>query len=163
MPSFDVVSEVAMQEVNNAVQSVIREITQRYDFKGSNSSLELDIKESIITVIADDDYKLKAIQDMLRISITKRQIDPKVLDFQKEQPASGNTLRQIVKIKQGIDSDVAKTITKEIKNNKLKVQASIRGEAVRVEGKKRDDLQECIAFLRTLKLDIPLQFNNFRD
>jgi uncharacterized protein YajQ (UPF0234 family) len=161
MPSFDIVSKTDLQEVENAVQSVKKEIAQRYDFKGSASSIER--KEAEITIIADDDYKLNAIHDLLKVHITRRKIDAKALEFEKEQKASGNTLRQIVKVKQGIDSDTAKKIIKEIKAQKFKAQASIRGEEVRVEGKKRDDLQEVIAFVKGLKIDLPLQFINFRD
>jgi len=161
MPSFDIVSKTDLQEVENAVQSVKKEIAQRYDFKGS--AAKIDRNEAEITIIADDDYKLEAIHDMLKVHITRRKLDAKSLDFEKPQKASGNTLRQIVKVKQGIDSDTAKKIVKEIKAEKFKVQASIRGEEVRVDGKKRDDLQEVIAFVRDMKIDLPLQFINFRD
>ncbi|MFN7038937.1 MAG: YajQ family cyclic di-GMP-binding protein [Alphaproteobacteria bacterium] len=161
MPSFDVVSKVDLQEIDNAVNSVKREITQRYDFKNSNSSI--DIKEEEITIIADDDYKLSAITDMLKVHVTKRNLDARSLDFQTTSKASGNAIRQVVKVKQGIESEIAKKIVKDIKAEKFKVQASIRGEELRVEGKKRDDLQEVINFLKQQKLDLPLQFINFRD
>lgn len=161
MPSFDIVSKTDLQEVENAVQSVKKEIAQRYDFKGSVASIER--KEAEITVIADDSYKLGAIHDMLKVHITRRKIDATALDFGKEEKASGNTIRQVITIKQGVDSDTAKKIVKEIKNAKLKVQSSIRGDELRVEGKKRDDLQEAIAFVKSLNLDLPLQYINFRD
>lgn len=161
MPSFDVVSKTDMQEVDNAVNSVKREIDQRYDFKGSNSSIER--KDSDITIVADDDYKLGAIIDMVKVHFTRRNIDPRALDMGKVEKASGNALRQVVKVKQGIDSDSAKKIVKMIKDEKFKVQASIRSDEVRIEGKKRDDLQEVISFLKNSKVDLPLQFINFRD
>jgi uncharacterized protein YajQ (UPF0234 family) len=161
MPSFDVVSKTDLQEIDNAVNSVTREIIQRYDFKGSNSSVER--KDEEITILADDDYKLGAIQDMLKVHVTRRSLDARVLDFQKVQKATGNSFRQVVKIKQGIESETAKKIVKEIKSEKLKVQASIRGDELRIEGKKRDDLQDAIAFIKTLNIDIPLQYINFRD
>jgi uncharacterized protein YajQ (UPF0234 family) len=161
MPSFDIVSKTDLQEVDNAVNSTAREIGSRYDFKGSSSSIER--KEEEITIIADDDYKLKAIQDMLKVHITKRNLDAKALDFQNPQKASGNTLRQVVKVKQGIESEIAKKIVKEIKDKKFKVQASIRGEELRVEGKDRDILQDVIAFVKQMNLNLPVQFTNYRD
>lgn len=161
MPSFDIVSETDMQEVGNAIQGVRREIEQRYDFKGSKSSIELTKEE--ITILADDDHKLTAIHDLLKVYITRRKLDTQALEFKNKEAASGNMVRQKVIIKQGVDQDTAKQITKEIKNAKLKVQASIQGDTVRVSGKKRDDLQEAIAFVRSLPLELPLQFNNFRD
>lgn len=161
MPSFDVVSKTDLQEVDNALNSVAREIATRYDFKGSKSSIER--KEEEITIIADDNYKLEAIQDMLKVHITRRQLDSKALDFGTTQKAASNTLRQVVKIKQGVESDIAKKIVKEIKAEKLKVQASIRGDELRIEGKKRDDLQEAIAFIKKMDLPLPLQYSNFRD
>lgn len=161
MPSFDIVSKVDLQEVDNAINSVIKEIGQRYDFKGSKSSVEREKEE--ITVIADDNYKLEQIHGMLKAHFTRRKIDAKSLDFGKTEQAAGNTLRQKIKVKQGVDSDSAKQIVKEIKAQKLKVQASIRSDEVRVEGKKIDDLQDVIAFLRGIEVDVPLQFINFRD
>ncbi len=161
MPSFDIVSKTDMQEVDNAINSVCREIAQRYDFKDSKS--EVTRKDNEITIIADDNYKLEQIQAMIKVHITRRKIDAKALDFAKEEMASGNCLRQKITVKQGIDSDTAKLIVKEIKNSKMKVQASIRGEEVRVEGKKRDDLQEAIALVKTMTIALPVQFVNFRD
>ncbi len=161
MPSFDIVSRADMQEVDNAVNGVQREIDQRYDFKGTNCSVER--KEQDITVLADDDYKLKAIQDMIKVHATRRQLDPKSFEFTKAEKASGNTLRQVIKVRQGIDQDNAKKIVKAIKDSKMKVQASIRGEEVRIDGKKRDDLQEAIGLLKEMQIDLALQYVNFRD
>jgi uncharacterized protein YajQ (UPF0234 family) len=161
MPTFDIVSKVDMQEIDNALNSVRREIEQRYDFKGSKCSIEQE--ENDLTVLADDNYKLEQIHAMLKVHMTRRKIDPKSLDFAKVETASGNCLRQKITIKQGIESEVAKQITKEIKNSKLKVQASIRGDEVRVDGKKRDDLQEAMALIRGMDLPVPVQFINFRD
>jgi uncharacterized protein YajQ (UPF0234 family) len=161
MPSFDIVSKVDIQEVDNAVNSVLREVAQRYDFKGSNCTVILD--DSEITVNADDDYKLDQIQGMLKGHFTKRKIDAKSLDFGKADMASGNSVRQKIKIKQGIDADNAKKLVKDIKSSKIKVQASIRGEEVRIDGKKRDDLQNVISMIKESNIDLPLQFINFRD
>jgi uncharacterized protein YajQ (UPF0234 family) len=161
MPSFDVVSKVDLQEVDNAVNSVLREVEQRYDFKGSKCNVKRDDHE--ITVLADTNYMLEQIQDMLKVHFLRRKVDPKSLDFEKPEMASGNALRQKITVKQGIDSDTAKIITKDIKSSKLKVQASIRGEEVRIDGKKRDDLQEAMAHIKTLNIEIPVQFINFRD
>lgn len=160
MPSFDIVSKIDLQEVDNAVNSAKREIDQRYDFKGTKCSVER--KEEEITIIADDEHKRKAIEDILKVHFTRRKIDPKALSFEKPQSASGNTLRQVVKIKQGVDQDTAKKIVKFIKDGKMKVQASIRGDEVRVDGKKIDDLQEVISSVKTMEVDLPLQYINFR-
>lgn len=163
MPSFDIVCKVNMQEVDNAVNSVLRELTNRYDFKGAVFSLEIDNKENKINISAEDEYKLKQIGESLRVYCTKRGIDVTALDFEKEEKASGKGLRQSVKIKQGIDQESAKKIVKQIKDKKIKVQASIRGDEVRVEGKKRDDLQEVMAEVRAMNIGLPTQFINFRD
>lgn len=161
MPSFDIVSQTDIQEVDNALNNVRRTIEQRYDFKGSNCSLERT--ENEIKILADDQYKLDTMADMLKENFVRRKLDAKALDFGKAEKASGNSLRQVVKVKQGIDKDTAKDLVKKIKDSKLKVQASIRGEEVRVEGKKRDDLQDVIALLRTAESNLPLQYVNFRD
>lgn len=163
MPSFDTVSKIDMQEVDNAVNSVLRELTNRYDFKGAKFSLELNSKENTITINAEDDYKLGAIRDSLKSFGVKRGIDPKAFDFQKEEKASGNSLRQIVKLRNGIEQEMAKKITKAIKDSKMKVQASIQGDEVRISGKKRDDLQDAINLIKGSNFDVPLQFINFRD
>jgi len=163
MPSFDIVSKIDMQEIDNAINSVMRELTNRYDFKGIKFSVEVDHKENIIKLAAEDSYKLGAIRDSIKTFGVKRGIDPKAFDFQKEEAASGNTLRQTVKLRNGIEQEVAKEINKQIKEKKLKVQSSIRGDEVRVESKNRDDLQVIMNELRSANYDIPLQFINFRD
>lgn len=163
MPSFDVVSKIDLQEVDNAVNTVMREIGNRYDFKSVKWSIELDKKEKNITIVAESEYCLEQIQNSLKGSFVKRKLDPLSLDFQKEEKASGNSLRQIVKIKEGIEQDIAKQITKYFKQSKLKVQVSIQGDEVRVSGKSRDDLQTSIQEIKGLNLGIPLQFVNFRD
>jgi uncharacterized protein YajQ (UPF0234 family) len=152
-----------LQEVDNAVNSVMRELTNRYDFKGAKFSVTVDQKENTIKIEAEDDYKLGAIRDSLKVFAVKRGIDPKALDFQKEQEAGGNSLRQEVKLRNGIEQEIAKKITKHIKDTKMKVQASIKGDEVRIDGKKRDDLQEAITLLKAANFEIPLQFINFRE
>jgi uncharacterized protein YajQ (UPF0234 family) len=163
MPSFDIVSKINIQEIDNAVNSALRELTNRYDFKGVFFSIELKIKENLILIKADSDFKLKAIQESLKTYATKRGIDVRVFDFQKEQPSSHQSLMQEVKLKNGIDQEIAKEIIKNIKNAKVKVQASIKGDEIRVDGKKRDDLQEIISFLKNTDYKTPLQFINFRE
>jgi uncharacterized protein YajQ (UPF0234 family) len=162
MPSFDIVSKTDLSEVENAVQGVVREIGTRFDFKGAkNCSIER--KEEIITINADDDLKLKQMQELLKVYITRRKLDAGALEFKDPQKATGNSLRQEVVVKQGIDQTLAKKIVKEIKDSKMKVQVSIQGDELRVTGKKKDELQEAIAFVRGLKIEQPLQFVNFRD
>ncbi len=161
MPSFDIVSETDLQEIDNALSNVQREVGTRYDFKGSQCSIER--KEADITIVADDEYKRDQIEQMLKGHVTRRNLDAKALDFGKPEAASGNTLRQKVVVKQGIDAETAKKITKAIKDKKMKVQASIQGDAVRVSGKKRDDLQDAIAMVKEMGLELPLQYQNFRD
>jgi cyclic-di-GMP-binding protein len=162
MASFDIVCQIDLQEVDNAVNGVLRELTNRYDFKGANFSLSIDKKDNKITINADDDYKLSQIQASLKANMVKRSIDVRALDFQKEEGASNNSLRQIVNIKQGIDQESSKKIVKDIKSKKLKVQASIRGDEVRVEAKKIDDLQFVMGFIKEQNPDQALQFINFR-
>lgn len=162
MPSFDIVCQVDMQEVDNAVNGVLRELTNRYDFKGAKFSLEIDKKDNKIVLSADDDYKLSQIQASLKANIVNRKIDVRVLEFEKEQQAAQNSLRQIVKIQQGIEQEQAKKIVKDIKSKKYKVQAAIRGDEIRVEGKKRDDLQNVMSDVKSMNQDLPLQFINFR-
>ncbi len=161
MPSFDIVSEVNLSEADNAVQNVMREISTRYDFKGSKSTVEL--KDGVITIFADDDMKLRQMHEILQGNMQKRGIEPGSLDYQKEEPAAGQSVRQQVKIREGIDKELAKKIVKAIKGEKFKVQVAIQGEELRVTGKKRDDLQEVIAFVKGMKLEQPLQYQNFRD
>lgn len=161
MPSFDIVSKTDLAEVDNALAGVTREISQRFDFKGAKCSVER--AKDTITVLADDDAKLKQMHELLKVHFTRRNVDPKALDFKTVEKASGNTVRQQVDIKQGIDKDLAKQLVKEIKDSKIKVQASIQGDELRVTGKKRDELQEVIALVKKLSVDRPLQFINFRD
>ena len=161
MPSFDIVSETDLNEVDNAVAGMMREIGTRYDFKGSQCSIER--KDAVLTIVADDDLKLRQMHDLLSTYLTRRKIDPGACDLGKPEKAAGNTIRQLVTIKQGIGQDLAKQIVKELKGSKLKVQAAIQGDSLRVTGKKRDDLQQVIAMLKEAKLELPLQYNNFRD
>lgn len=161
MPSFDVVSEVDLAEAANAIQNVMREIATRYDFKGSKSSVEL--KDGLITIHADDDLKLKQMHEILQGNMQKRGIAPGSLDYQKEEKAAGQSVRQTVRLKQGIDKELAKEVVKAVKDGKFKVQASIQGDELRVTGKKRDDLQDAIQLVKSLKIEQPLQYVNFRD
>ncbi len=161
MPSFDIVSRTDPQEVDNAVQGAQREIATRYDFKGSDCSIERS--EASLAIRAEDDFKLKQVQDLLRGHLARRKVDGGAFDFAKPEKASGNTLRQAVNIKQGIERDLAQQIVKAIKGAKLKVQAAIQGDELRISGKKRDDLQEVIALVKELKITQPLQYVNFRD
>ncbi|MCB2113305.1 MAG: YajQ family cyclic di-GMP-binding protein [Parvularculaceae bacterium] len=161
MPSFDIVSEVDMTEADNALKNVMREIGTRYDFKGSKSMVEM--KEGFIAISADDDLKLKQMHELLQGHMQRRGIAPGSLDYQKVEPAAGQSVRQLVKVKEGIDKELARRIVKEIKSGKFKVQVAIQGEELRVTGKKRDDLQEVIAFVKGLAIEQPLQFKNFRD
>ena len=161
MPSFDVVSKTELAEVENAIQGAMREIGTRFDFKGSKCTIER--KEALITLLADDDMKLRQMQELLRGYMVRRKLDASSLEFKDPQAASGNTLRQEVNVKQGIDQTLAKRIVKDIKDSKMKVQVSIQGDELRVSGKKKDDLQDAIAFIRNLKIEQPVQFVNFRD
>jgi uncharacterized protein YajQ (UPF0234 family) len=161
MPSFDIVSKTDLNEVDNAINGARREIDTRFDFKGSKCTMER--KEEAITLLADDDMKLKQMQELLKGYVTRRKLDAGALEFKDPEKASGNAVRQEVVIKQGIDQKLAKEIVKAIKDNKLKVQAAIQGDELRITGKKRDDLQEAIALVRGLKIEQPLQYVNFRD
>ena len=161
MPSFDVVSEVNLAEVDNAVQNVTREISTRYDFKGSKSTVE--VKDGGLNVFADDELKLKQVQEILRGNLSKRGIEPGQLDYGTEEKATGMAVRQRITVKEGIDKETAKKIVKAVKGEKIKVQVAIQGEELRVTGKKRDDLQATMAFIKSMGLEQPVQFKNFRD
>jgi uncharacterized protein YajQ (UPF0234 family) len=161
VPSFDIVSQTDLAEVDNALQNLAREVTQRYDFKGSKSHVER--KENDLVIHADDDLKLKQMHELLQGHLAKRKVEPGVLDYKTPEKAAGQSVRQTVAIKTGIDKELAKQIVKEIKAAKLKVQVAIQGDELRVTGKKRDDLQEAIAYVKSLNLEQPLQFQNFRD
>lgn len=160
--SFDVVSRVDLQEVSNAVQQASKEIATRFDFRGSKSKIEWNDKELLLTLTSDDEGKLRSVVDILETRLVKRRVAVKSLDFQKVEPAAGGTVRQPVKIQQGIDSEKAREIVKAIKDRKLKVQAAIQGDQVRVTGKAKDDLQTAIALLREQDFGVPLQFTNYR-
>jgi hypothetical protein len=161
MPSFDIVSKVDMQEVDNAVNQAKKEIAQRYDFKGSKSSITL--KEGDIVILADEEYKLKAVIDILHSKAHKRGISMKSFDFGKVEDTSGGIVRQTVAIRQGISKDLGREINRIIKNLKLKVQSQMQEDQVRVTGKKIDDLQTAIQTLKEKDLDIDLQFVNMRN
>lgn len=160
--SFDIVSDVNLQEVDNAVNQAIKELSTRFDFKGSKSSIEFLKAEKKIRIIADDDLKLRNVQDILKTRIAARKIPIKSLKFNEPEKAFEGTFRQEIELIQGIPGDKAKQIVRMIKDAKLKVQASIQEDQVRVSGKSKDDLQEVIQMLRTASLDIPLQFTNYR-
>lgn len=161
--SFDIVSEINLQEMDNAVNQAIKEITTRYDFKGTTASVsELNRKDKELTLTADAEPQLDAVKKVLVEKMIKRGIDPKSLDYQKLEHATHNTVRQKVKLKSGIDKDTAKAIQKSVKDLKLKVNISIQGDALRVTGAKKDDLQSVMAHLRSNPPEVPVQFNNFR-
>ncbi|MEW5679747.1 YajQ family cyclic di-GMP-binding protein [Comamonas kerstersii] len=161
MPSFDTVLEADFVEVKNAVENAAKEIGTRFDFKGTSAAIELKDKE--ITMFGDAEFQLQQVEDILRNKLTKRSVDVRFMDVQTPQKIGGDKLKQAVKIKNGIESDLAKKIQKLIKDSKMKVQASIQGDAVRVSGAKRDDLQAAMALIRKDLPDHPLSFNNFRD
>lgn len=158
--SFDIVSEVDLQEVDNAVNQAVKEISQRFDFRGSKSSIELE--NETIKVIGDDDYKLKSVIDVLQTKILKRGLSLKCLDYGKIESASHGTVRQLISIKKGISKDNAKKVIAAIKESKLKVQAQIMDDQVRVSGKNKDDLQLAISKIKGMDFDFDVQFVNFR-
>lgn len=161
MPSFDIVSEVDQQEVKNAVEQANKEVANRFDFKGSDARIEQ--AEYVLTVFADDEFKLDQVQEVLNNKLLRRSVDIKCLEFGKTDKVTGNKVKRTVTVKTGVEIELAKKIVKEIKDSKLKVQASIQGDTVRVTGTKRDLLQEAIALVRKQIADFPLQFQNFRD
>src|SRR5688572_2046845 len=161
MPSFDVVSQVNQQEVKNAVEQTNKEISNRYDFKGSDARVEQT--ENELAVFADDEFKLGQVMDVLRLRLAKRNVDVRALDPGKVEKISGDKVKQAVKLKVGIPQEKAKQIQKLIKDSKLKVQGSVQGDAVRVSGGKKDDLQSAIQLVKGAVTDIPVQFINFRD
>jgi uncharacterized protein YajQ (UPF0234 family) len=158
--SFDIVSQVNMHEIDNAINQSRREIETRFDFKGSKSEIKFEGED--ITLVSDDDFKLRNVVDILESKMIKREIELKALKYSKVEQAAGNTVRQLVTIQQGVDKDLAKDIIKDIKNSKIKVQASVQGDKVRVSGKNRDDLQAVIKLIKDKEYDIPLQFTNYR-
>ena len=161
MPSFDVVSEANQVEVKNAVEQSNKEITTRFDFKGSDARVEQ--KERELTAFADSEFQLSQVRDVLTTKMSKRNVDVRFLDIGKIEKIGGDKVKQVIKIKNGIESEAAKKIQRIIKDSKTKVQASIQGDALRVTGAKRDDLQATMALLRKEVTDLPLEFNNFGD
>ena len=163
MPSFDVVNKVDLTEVSNAVNNASKEILQRYDFRGSNTQLEWESKESKIVVRTEDEMKMEAVRDILINHGTRRKLHAGCMQFKDVEAAGGKKLRREVLIQQGIDQETARKIVKQLKETKIKVQVSIQGDELRVSGKKRDDLQAVISFLESADYDVPLQFVNMRD
>jgi uncharacterized protein YajQ (UPF0234 family) len=163
MPSFDIVSEVNQVEVHNAVDQSNKEITNRFDFKGSDARVEVNEKEKSLTAYADDEFKLGQVRDVLTGKLAKRGVDIRCLDAGKVEPVSGNKVKQVIAVRAGVEQELGKKIVKLLKDSKLKVQGSIQGDAVRVSGAKKDVLQEAIALVRKSISDFPLQFKNFRD
>ncbi len=161
MPSFDIVSRTEIPEVDNAIQGAMREIGTRFDFKGSKC--EIARTDETLLITADDDLKLRQVQELLRGYLAKRKVEAGAFDFGKPEMASGNTMRQTVTIKQGVEREIAQKIVKAIKEAKMKTQIAIQGDELRVSGKKRDDLQDAIALIKNLKIEQPLQYVNFRD
>ena len=161
MPSFDTVCEADQVEVKNAVENSAKEIATRFDFKGTSAAIEIKDKE--ITLFGDAEFQLQQIEDVLRNKMTKRNVDVRFLDKGEVQKMGGDKVKQVIKVRNGIESELAKKIQKTIKESKLKLQASIQGESVRVTGAKRDDLQAAMALIRKEITDVPLSFDNFRD
>jgi cyclic-di-GMP-binding protein len=161
MPSFDVVSEINLVEVNNAVDQANKEVSTRFDFKGSDARIEH--KDKVLTLFADDDFKLSQVTDILTAKLTKRGVDIRSLKYADVEKVSGNKVKQAVTVREGVEQDLAKKIVKIVKDSKMKVQASIQGDVVRISGGKRDELQDAIALVKKSITDFPLQYKNFRD
>ena len=161
MPSFDAVSKTDMTSVDNAIRGALQEMSERYDFKGSKS--DISKSEETIVIVADDELKRRQVEELLITHLTRKGVETKALEFGRLEQASGNTVRQVVLIKQGIQRDIAKKIVKALKTSKIKVQASVQGDEVRVSGKKRDELQTAMTIIKELEIDQPIQFVNLRD
>lgn len=161
MPSFDIVSRIDLAEVDNALAGMMREIATRFDFKGSKCTIAR--QEGVLTILADDELKLKQMHELLKVHLTRRKVDPAALDYKTPEKASGNALRQTLVLRQGVDATLARQLIREIKESKLKVQVSVQGDELRVTGKKRDDLQAAITVARGVKIEQPLQYVNFRE
>jgi len=161
MPSFDAVCEANMVDVKNGVENTAKEITTRFDFKGTSASI--DIKDKEITLIGDAEFQLAQIEDVLRNKLTKRNVDVRFLDLGDVQKMGGDKVKQVIKVRNGIEVELGKKIQRLIKDSKLKVQGAIQGDSVRVTGAKRDDLQAAMALLKKEITDVPVSFNNFRD
>jgi uncharacterized protein YajQ (UPF0234 family) len=160
--SFDIVSEVDLQEVDNAVNQARKEIAQRYDFKGSKSSIEMNTKDKVLTMVSDDDFKLKSVLDILQSKLIRRGVPVKALSYGSVEPSTGGTVRQLITLRVGIEKENAKRIVKMIKDTKLKVQAQIMDDQVRVTAKAKDDLQAVITLVREAELEFAVQFTNYR-
>jgi len=163
MPSFDIVSEVNQVEVRNAVDQCNKEVSTRFDFKGSDARVEVNEKDKILAVFADDDFKLGQVRDVLTGKLAKRGIDVRCLKLGESEKISGNKVKQSITVREGVEQELGKKIVKLIKDSKMKVQTSIQGDAVRISGAKKDILQEVITLMRKSITDFPLQFKNFRD
>jgi uncharacterized protein YajQ (UPF0234 family) len=161
MPSFDVISKINYPEFDNALANCLREITNRYDFKGLNISIER--KDKIITTLAPDEIKLKQVNELLQVHLIRRKVDPRVITVKSSESAAGTTIRQVSELKEGISQENAKKIIADVKKLKLKIQIKIQGEELRAEGKKRDDLQEAISAIQAIDIGLPIEFVNFRD
>ena len=163
MPSFDIVSEVNQVEVRNALDQCNKEVTNRFDFKGSDARVEHNEKDKTLTIYADDDFKVRQVKDVLTGRLAKRNIDLRCLELEKIEAIGGGKAKQVIKVRDGIDQELGKRIVKMVKDSKMKVQASIQGDVVRVSGAKKDLLQDAIALAKKSIEDFPLQFKNFRD
>ena len=161
MPSFDVISKINYPEFDNALANCLREITNRYDFKGLNILIER--KDKTITTIAPDELKLKQVNELLQVHLIRRKVDPRVITIKNSESAAGTTIRQVSELKEGISQENAKKIIADVKKLKLKIQIKIQGEELRAEGKKRDDLQEAISAIQAIDIGLPIEFVNFRD
>ena len=161
MPSFDIISEVNRVELKNAVEQANKEISTRFDFKGSDARIEQ--KDLELTVYADDNFKLKQVMEVFHVKMAKRNVDMRALDPQDIEKIGGDKIKQLIKVREGIEQDVAKKIVKMVKDSKMKVTAGIQGNAVRITGAKKDDLQAAINLVRKSVTEVPVQFNNFRD
>ncbi|MDC0600999.1 YajQ family cyclic di-GMP-binding protein [Candidatus Pelagibacter sp.] len=161
MPSFDVISKINHQEFDNALANCMREIGNRFDFKGLNISIER--KDQVITTLAPDELKLKQVNELLQVHLIRRKVDPRVIVVKNSENAAGSSIRQVSELKEGINQENAKKIIADIKKLKLKIQIKIQGEELRVEGKKRDDLQEAMSAIRGIDIGLPVEFVNFRD
>jgi uncharacterized protein YajQ (UPF0234 family) len=163
MPSFDTKLDPNLEEVSNAVDQTAKEIGTRFDFKGTSAAIEFSKKDKEVTLLGDSDFQIEQVRDVLNNKLTKRQVDIRFLDIGKVEKIGGDKVKQVIKLKAGIEGDLAKQITKLIKESKIKVNASIQGDTVRVQGTKRDDLQAAMALMKKELTEAPLSFDNFRD
>ena len=161
MPTFDVISKINHQEFDNALSNCLREISNRFDFKGLNISI--DRKDKLITTIAPDELKLRQVNELLQTHLIRRKVDPRVVSMKSSESASGGSIRQISELKEGISQENSKKVIADIKKLKLKIQIKIQGDELRVDGKKKDDLQEAISAIKSIDIGIPIEFVNFRD